>query len=189
MRKLIVQEWLSLDGHVADKQGKLDWFAQTIRQTYPESYHSTFIDGIDCILLGRKTYDQFAALWPARQTEDDFLARKINTAQKIVFSSSLQVAPWGKWNEAKVETGNPVVSVRELKSLQGKNIILWGSISLVQLMMKERLIDEYHLHVCPVITGGGRKFFAEGSDPAALKLVDTKRGANEVVSLIYQTNN
>ena len=188
MRKLIVQEWISLDGYANDRHNKLDFFAHTVRDIYADDYYTTFLEDIDCILFGRKTYEQFVTLWPQRSIKDELLARIVNTARKVVFSKSLSHAPWGEWTAATVETGDPVISVMNLKSTKGKNLILWGSVSLAQLLAKAKLIDEYHLNICPTITGGGSKLFSDGLDSTILKLASIRKCNNEVVSLIYHTS-
>lgn len=96
MRKLIVEEWITLDGFVSDKNGKLDFFTSQVRETFTDDDRLKFLETVDCILFDRKTYQQFVALWPGRPTANDVLANKINTAQKIVFSNSLSETPWGK---------------------------------------------------------------------------------------------
>src|SRR5687767_4395146 len=117
MRKVIVEEWISLDGHVSDKNGKLDFFANLVRDTYTDADRSKFLDSIDCILLGRTTYEQFVSTWPERATDSDGLANKMNNAKKIVFSNTLKDAPWGKWPNAEVASGDPVSTIKQLKSL------------------------------------------------------------------------
>lgn len=190
-RKLIVEEWLSLDGHVSDKDGKLDFFAKHVRESYTTAYRAEVLSSVGTILFGRNTYQQFSALWPQRPVEDDLLAEKINTAQKIVFSGSLHEAPWGRWPAATVEAGDPIEKIKALKSQAGKHMVLWGSITLAQALMKAGLVDEYHLHLCPTITGGGRALFTNGLQPGTLALTDTKPFDNGVVLLKYaaQQNN
>lgn len=184
-RKLILEQWLSLDGNVSDKMGGLDFFAKHVRESYTLSHRMDFLNSIDTILFGRNTYTQFAALWPERPTENDLLAYKMNTLNKIVFSSSLEKAPWGQWREATVEAGDPIEKIRALKIMPGKDIVLWGSITLAQALIRQNLVDEYHLHICPVLTGGGRKLFANETGPSGLALLDVKQISNGVVLLKY----
>ncbi len=184
-RKLIIEEWLSLDGYVSDKADKLDFFAKHVRESYTTAYRADLLNSIDTILFGRKTYQQFSALWPGRPVENDILTEKINTLNKIVFSGSLKSAPWAQWTEARVEPGNPIEKIKILKSQPGKNMVLWGSISLAQALIKEGLVDEYHLHICPTLTGGGRTLFAGEFDAVNLSLIETKPFANGVVLLKY----
>ncbi len=175
MRKLIVEEWISLDGYVSNKASKLDFFVKYVRESYMSEYRLEFLNTIDTIVFGRETYNQFAGLWPDRPIEKEAQAEKMNTAKKIVFSSTLSKAPWGKWEEAEIENGNLIVRLNELKSMPGKDIVVWGSITIAQNLMNENLIDEYHIHLCPTLTAGGRKFFTEELQASSLTLVETKR--------------
>jgi dihydrofolate reductase len=186
MRKVIVSEWISLDGYVSDKKGQLDFFANVVRSTYAQTDQVQFLDTIDTILLGRKTYEQFVQLWPDRPIDQEVLANKMNGARKIVFSNTLKSAPWGKWPHAEVVSGNPISHIKQLKSLPGKDIVLWASISLAQTLMKENLVDEYRLLVCPILTAGGRKLFTEEIKPTNLKLLAVTNYDTGIVSLNYQ---
>ena len=182
MRRLIVQEWISLDGFAADKNDRLDFFAPTVRDIYQDEYYLQYLENIDCILLGKNTYKQFSAVWPARSGH---LAEKIDTSEKIVFSGSLTNAPWGQWRAASISATDLPSKIRELKSLPGKNIVIWGSLSLVRQAMKAQLIDEFHIHLCPAITGGGRRLFTHDHH-AELKLIHSKHFDNGVAALHYQ---
>lgn len=186
MRKIILEEWISLDGYVADKNGQLDFFTSLVRPTYAEADQAPFLETIDTILLGRKTYEQFVKTWPVRPTDQDLLAAKMNGAEKIVFSNTLTAAPWGKWADATIVKGNAVAHIRQLKSQPGANMVLWASISLAQDLMKENLIDEYHLFLCPAITAGGRKLFTEEIDITTLVLLETRQYGSGVVWLSYR---
>ena len=185
MRKIILEEWISLDGYVSDRNGKLDFFTSLVREAYADIQRIKFIDTIDTILFGRTTFQQFSNTWPFRPTDGDVLAAKINGANKIVCSNTLENAPWGNWPHAKIIAGDSVSSIKQLKSTQGKNIILWGSISLAQALMKENLIDEYHLHLCPTLTSGDRRFFTKQIDPATLELLEVRPYGSGAVFLRY----
>lgn len=176
---------MSLDGHVSDKTGGLDFFVKHVRGSYTTRERIAFLESADTIFLGRKTYDQFSQLWPRRPVENDLLAEKMNGLDKVVFSASLQQAPWGEWQQATLETKDPVAKLKVIKTLTGKNIILWGSITLAQTFMKEGLVDEYHLHICPVITGGGRKLFTDDMNLSPLSLLNTVVNFDGVVFLKY----
>jgi dihydrofolate reductase len=184
-RKLIIEEWLSLDGYVSDKTGGTDFFVKHVLESYVAQSRNEFLNSIDTILFGRKTYDQFSTLWPGRPVENDLLAKKMNTLDKIVFSKTLEKAPWGKWPGASVEANDPITRIKALKSLNGKNMVVWGSITLAQMLIKEDLVDEYHLQLCPALTGGGRRLFTGEINPSALSLIDTKQYSNGVVFLNY----
>ena len=147
MRKLILEEWISLDGYVSGRNGKLDFFSSTVRETYTDIDGVRFLETIDTILFGRTTYEQFASMWPQRSTDNDALATLMNKGKKMVFSNTLTEAPWGQWPKVEIVTGDTLSNIRKLKSLPGGNLILWGSVTLAQGLMKENLIDEYHLHL------------------------------------------
>lgn len=188
MRKLIVEEWMSLDGFIADKEGKLDFFTSLSPEenTYSDREQLKFMKGIDTILLGRKTYELFVQFWPDAPVEQELIANKLNQTNKIVFSNTLKKAPWGKWPDAEVINGAAIDAIKKLKSLPGKDMVLWGSISLAQDLMTENLIDEYHIQLCPVLTGGGRSFFTDQMDPEKLDLIEFRKYNTGTVFLNYK---
>jgi dihydrofolate reductase len=186
MRKIIVEEWISLDGYASDRDGQLNFFASKVRSSY--SARQTFLDSVDCILFGRQTYQQFARLWPERPVQDDGLAQKINQTRKVVFSNTLTEAPWGSWPPVEIVSGDVIKNLQDLKAAPGKSIVLWGSITLVQAFLPENLIDEFHLHVCPALTGGGRKLFDPMIVPQSLTLTETQQFENGIVLLRYSTS-
>lgn len=186
MRKLIVEEWLSLDGYAADKNGKLDFFPSTEANKYSDGDQLKLLEGIDTILLGRKTYELFVDFWPAATTDTEIIADKLNEIPKLVFSNTLKKAPWGKWPDARIISGEATKAIRELKQQPGKDMILWGSISLAQDLMKENLVDEYHLQICPVVTGGGRALFPDLEGYKNLKLRDFRKYDTGVMFLRYE---
>jgi dihydrofolate reductase len=161
MRKLIVEEWVSLDGYVTDKQGALDFFTSITKDKniYSDADQLKFMETIDTVLLGRKTYELFIEFWPNATSEQEPIADRLNELPKLVFSNTLTATPWGRWDNASLAKNELTEEIKKLKSMPGKNIVLWGSISVVQQLMMSNLIDEYHLQVCPVLNGGGRKLF------------------------------
>jgi dihydrofolate reductase len=161
MRKLIVEEWVSLDGYVSDKNGQLDFFTNLTpdQNKYSDADQLKFLETVDTILLGRKTYELFVDFWPEATVDKEVIADKLNEIKKVVISNTLTSAPWGKWPAAEIISGEANTAIKKLKQLPGKNIVLWGSISVAQSLMKENLIDEYHVQLCPVLTGGGRSLF------------------------------
>lgn len=188
MRKLIVEEWVSLDGYVADKKGGLDFFTHLTAEqnTFSDAHQVKFMETVDSILLGRKTYELFVEFWPNATTDQEVMADKINETKKIVFTNTLAKAPWGEWAEADIISGEAMEAIKGLKRLPGKNIVLWGSISLVQTLMQENLIDEYHIQLCPVLTGGGRSLFNQQINPRKLNLIEVRHYPTGTVFLNYQ---
>ena len=185
MRKLILEEWVSLDGYAEDKAGKLDFFPSTEANKYSDEDQLKFLESIDTILLGRKTYELFVDFWPTATVDKEIIADKLNSLPKIVFSNSLREAPWGDWPAAEIMQGDLIENVKSLKSNGGKNMVMWGSISVAQSLMKRKLIDEYHIQVCPTVISGGRKLFADGDEYVQLKLNNLKTYDTGVVSLSY----
>lgn len=186
MRKLIVQEWLSLDGYAEDKNGKLDFFPPADANKYSDEDQVKFMDDIDTILLGRVTYQLFVDFWPTATTDTEAIADKLNSTTKMVFSNTLKTAPWGKWPEASIIKGDAATQVRKLKELPGKNMVLWGSLSLSQALIKESLIDEYHIQLCPTAVGGGKAFFPLLNESSQFVLTGFKKYDSGVMFLQYE---
>jgi dihydrofolate reductase len=186
MRKLILEEWLSLDGYVTDKHGALDFFTDITpeKNTYSDADQLKFLETVDTIILGRKTYELFVDFWPTATTDQEAIADKLNEIPKMVFSNTLTTTPWGKWNNAQLTNGELIEEIKKLKSSLGKNMVLWGSISIAQQLMMKNLIDEYHLQVCPVLNGSGRKLF-ESEFTTHLKLLEVRKYNTGTVFLNY----
>jgi dihydrofolate reductase len=186
MRKLILEEWVSLDGYAADKDGKLDFFPDTQANKLSDEDQLKFLESIDTIILGRKTYELFVDFWPTEKSKNEIIADRLNEISKIVFSNTLDKAPWGDCPQAQVLSGSAVDQVRRLMQQEGKNIVLWGSITLAQDLLRADLIDEIHLQVCPTAIGGGRLLFPERASYKNLKLTDVKSYNTGVVNLHYE---
>lgn len=188
MRKLTLEEWVSLDGYVTDKNNQLDFFTNL---TPDQNKHSDidqlkFLETIDTLLLGRKTYELFVDFWPTATTDKEVIADKLNAIKKIVFSNTITKAPWGKWAEAEIIAGEATSEIKKLKSFPGKNMVLWGSISLAQSLMRENIIDEYHIQLCPVLTGGGRSLFTQQINFNQLRLKELRKYDTGTVFLNYE---
>ena len=186
MRKVILQEWLTIDGFTADRNGNLDFVTSPEFNKYSDEDVLKFMDTIDTILLGAVTYKLFVDFWPAATTQTEIIADKLNSTPKIVFSKSLTNAPWGKWPDATIVKTNASDEIRKLKSQSGKNMVLWGSISLAQSLIKDNLIDEYHLRICPIAIGIGKSLFPGTIDTLNLKLVEFKKYDSGLVLLQYE---
>lgn len=188
MRKLILEEWVSLDGYVADRNGEPDFFTHLTpeQNTYSDADQLRFMEAVDTVLLGRKTYELFADFWPTATTDKEAIADKLNETKKIVFSNTLKKAPWGKWPEAEIMAGEVIEAVKKLKQMPGNNMVLWGSISVAQALMNANLIDEYHIQLCPVFTGGGRRLFTGQRPPGGLKLAEVRQYNTGTVFLNYR---
>jgi dihydrofolate reductase len=186
MRNVILQEFVSVDGMAAGLNGSVDFIPATTSgdQSFGRRQMG-FIDSIDAILLGRKTYEMFVKYWPkVTQGDDKPFADRINATPKIVFSQSLDRAPWGDFAEATIVKTNAAKEIERLKQHPGKDMVLWGSISLAQSLIHEGVIDEYQLVVCPVVLGDGRRLFDE-STPGEMHLLSTRSFDRGTVLLSY----
>jgi len=134
------------------------------------------------MLLGRKTYEGFAAAWPDRGGKGDAFADKFNAMPKYVVSSTLEDP---EWNNTTVLSGDVTEEVAKLKEQQEGDIVVHGSPQLVQTLIEHDLVDEFRLMVFPVVLGSGKRLFAETSDKKPLRLVDSKTVGDGVVILVY----
>jgi dihydrofolate reductase len=133
------------------------------------------MDSIDTILLGSATYRLFAGYWPnVTEGADKSFADKLNAIPKIVFSRTLDTAPWGTWKDARIVKRSAADEVATLKRQSGKDMIVWGSISLAQSLIDDRLVDEYRLVICPVVLGSGRSLFRETAGTIEMKLLNAR---------------
>jgi dihydrofolate reductase len=175
MRKLIVSEFMSLDGIVEDPKWTFPyWNDETAEFKAEESLTS------DALLLGRVQYEQFAAVWPDRT--DDPGADFFNSVRKYVVSKTLKSADW---NNSVILSGNLADEVSKLKKEDGKDIYVHGSISLAQSLSKLGLVDQYRFLMYPILLGKGKKMFGEGFE-AKLKLVSSKATSMGVLALVYE---
>lgn len=186
MRKVILQNFVTIDGFAAAPNGETDFIAAYAARndTSFQTDAVRFLDTVDTMLLGANTYKLFAGYWP-EATEEGAFADKLNALSKVVASSTLERALWGKWEEAEI-TSKPVKRIMRLKEQTGKNIVVWGSLTLAQSLIKEGLIDEYQLRVCPIILGEGTPLFAGDIAAPDMDLLDSKTYDEGMVLLRYQ---
>jgi dihydrofolate reductase len=136
----------------------------------------------DALLLGRRSYEVFAASWPQRGS-DIPNADWMNTTRKYVASTSLE-SP--EWQNSTVIEGDVAEALVRLKSEEGKDIMVNGSATLVRSLLRDRLLDELRLYVHPVVAGSGARLFEDGGDPLDLALADSHAYENGVISLTYR---
>ncbi len=183
MRKLVVSEYVSVDGVIEDPGGaeKFTHGGWTIPYWNDEIGKFKFDElfASDALLLGRVTYQGFAAAWPSMTDEAGF-ADRMNNLPKYVVSKILSEA---KWKNSKLIKDHVAEEVSRLKQEPGRDILIYGSAALVQSLMRHDLIDEYQLLVYPVALGSGKRIFGDRSN---LKLVRTKQFSSGVVALHYQ---
>ena len=179
MRRLIVSENITLDGVVGSPD---KWFAP-----YQSDDIAEFMKGqmatSDALLLGRATYQEFAAYWPFQTNDDSGVADYINKVAKFVVSSTLDKADW---HNTTILSGNTAEEITNLKRQNGKNIVVTGSAELAQSLMQHNLIDEYRLFLTPVVVGRGKRLFPDSIDAQTLEHVETKIFNSGVVMIRYQ---
>jgi dihydrofolate reductase len=187
MRKVILQEFVSLDGLAAGPNNNVDFVPASTRGDRGFGQEQTaLIDEIDTILLGRVTYQLFAGYWPnVTEGDEKPFADKLNAMRKIVFTTSLDRAPWGTWDAARIVRTNPAREIATLKQQTGKHLVVWGSISLAQSLINAGLIDEYRLVFCPIVLGSGRPLFGDKDERLDMSLSSAKTFERGAVLLKY----
>jgi dihydrofolate reductase len=186
MRKIILQEFVTIDGFAADPNGKMD-FVQDYAARQDESFQKDaerFLDTLDTMILGANTYKMFVEYWP-EATEEGAFARKLNSLSKYVVSSTIESAPWGDWEGAEIIGNSPDKKITTLKQKPGKDMVVWGSISLAQSLMKKEIVDEIQLRVCPTVLGSGKRLFANNFP---MELLEAKAYDEGLVLLRYKPN-
>lgn len=175
--RLVATEYLSLDG-VFEEPGhwSFPYFNEEAGQFKFDELRES-----DALLLGRKTYEGFAAAWPTMEGTGDF-GVKMNSMPKYVVSSTLQKVDW---TGSVLIKGDVVEEIRKLKAQPGKDLLLSGSAQLFNALMAANVIDLYRLMVHPVVLGAGRKLFSTAGAQTKLELADTKRFATGIVVVEY----
>ena len=185
MGRIVVTEFASLDGVVEDPGGSEDfkysgWSFEIDRGDEGNQFKVDETMASDALLLGRVTYEGFAEAWPSRDGE---FADKFNTMPKYVVSSTLKDP---EWTNSTVLGGDVADEVAKLKQEVDGDIVVHGSVTLVQTLLELGLVDELRLMVYPVVLGSGKRLFGETSDKKPLRLVDSKIVGDGVAILVYQ---
>ena len=193
MRKIIVSEFLTLDGVMQapggpdeDRSGGFNHGGWQMPY-FDEITAKAIIEGLTeagGFVLGRKTYEIFAAYWPTAPAEVRAFAEPLNNLPKFVASKTMR-EPLA-WNNSILIAGDVAKEVAKLKRQSGNDLRVIGSGELVQTLMKNDLIDEYVLMVHPLVLGSGKRLFREGGSSANLKLIDIKTTGKGVVIVTYQ---
>ncbi len=184
--RLIVTAFMTLDGVVEGpgfdehRDGKNAW-ALRIQGEEDEDYNTAQVFSADAFLLGRKTFQIWAAFWPTAPPGP--LTSQVNEIPKYVVSKTLASVDW---NNSTLISGDVVDEIRRVKEQPGDELVVYGSPSLVDFLLEHDLVDEYRLLVYPVILGSGKHLFRDGIDLHHLSLVGTRSFASGVVLLTYQ---
>jgi dihydrofolate reductase len=183
--RIIVTEFVSLDGIMEDPGGSESfkhggWSFEVSRGPEGEKFKLDETLDTEALLLGRVTYEGFAAAWPSREGE---FADKFNSMPKYVVSSTLTDPAW---TNSTVLSGDVLQEVAGIKQELDGNIVVHGSARLVQTLIEHDLVDELRLMVFPVLLGSGKRLFDETTDRKRLRLVDSKVVGDGVAILIYE---
>jgi dihydrofolate reductase len=187
--KLVVSEFISVDGIVEDPGGaegttQGGW---SFRHPAPESeaYKFDELMASDVLLLGRVTYEAFAAAWPAMEETTGEFGKRMNSMPKAVASTTLTHSTW---RNTTIMSDHVPAQVAKLKEQHDGYILVAGSPTPVGTLREHGLVDEYRLMIHPVVLGEGKRLFRDGSVPADLELADVRKVGPDVVVLSYRAS-
>jgi dihydrofolate reductase len=183
MGKIVVTQFITLDGVVEDPGGAEDfehggWAFEYERGDEGDKFKLDEVMGAGALLLGRTTYEGFAAAWPSREGE---FADKFNNLPKYVVSTTLSDP---EWNNTTVISGDVAAEIERIKDEVEGDILVNGSVQLTQTLVANGLVDEYRLMLYPTVLGAGKKLFGGSAEPVSLRLVDSTP-AGDTLILIY----
>ena len=186
MRKVILSNMVTLDGFFEGPNKELDWHIVDMGLNH---YANDLLSNVDALLFGRVTYQLMADYWPAAamnpstSKSDLEIADKMNNLLKIVFSKTLQNV---EWNNSRLVKENILEEISKMKQQSGKDMVIFGSGSIVSTFMQSGLIDEYRIILNPIVLGNGKPLFKDINDKHNLKLLRTKVLGSGIVILYYQ---
>jgi dihydrofolate reductase len=190
VRKVVVSEFVSLDGVIEDPGGSGEsdrggWSFQANRGEEGDQFKFDELAAADALLLGRLTYEGFASAWPQLEEQTGEYGAWMNGYPKHVASTTLEEPL--EWNNSTLIEGDLAEEVSRLKQQEGKDILIFGSGQLARTLMEHDLIDEYRLMVFPVVVGKGKHLFGDTQETKAMELVDTRPvGPDGVLILTYR---
>lgn len=174
MRRIVVTEFMSLDGVIENPMWTFPYWNDEIAKFKGDEGEAS-----DALLLGRVTYEGFAAAWPNSKDEG---APYFNNIRKYVLSTTLDKA---EWNNSVIIKNNVVEEITKLKQQDGKDIVVHGSGRLIETLMKHDLVDVIRLLIYPVVIGKGQRLF-ESENKAKLRLVESKVVSSGVIAAVYE---
>jgi dihydrofolate reductase len=181
MRRVVVSTYVSLDGVYEDPAWSAPYWSDVAQQFAHDQLLAS-----DALLLGRKTYEVFAASWPTQEwieREGDFAVR-MNSLPKHVASTTLEEPL--KWENSSLLKGDVAEAVAKLKQESGQDILMYSGANLMHTLIEHELIDEYRIWVHPLVLGSGKRLFRERIAKTELELVDTTTLSKGVVILAYR---
>jgi dihydrofolate reductase len=192
VRKLTIGTFVTIDGVMQapggpdeDRDGGFEHGGWSVNY-WDDMMGRLIIEGVqrtDVLLLGRKTYEIFAAHWPHVPDQGDPVAAKLNSVKKYVASRTLKKA---EWNNSFLISGDVAATIKELKEQPGGEIQVSGSGNLVQTLLQHDLVDELWLWVFPLVLGSGKRLFGDGAIPSAFRHIETRVSATGVAIHHYQ---
>ncbi|MDN3922200.1 dihydrofolate reductase family protein [Roseateles violae] len=185
MGKLIVEQIVSLDGYAEDAQGSIDFFVNAGWVNEVDQEQLRLLSGVSAIVLGARTYRMFAAYWPSADPAREPVAVTIRELPKFVVSSTLKEAPWGADDVAEILAGDGVAALRQLRRRFAGDLIIWGSLSLSDALLRAGEVDVLRLRVLPLLLGRGRSFAPADLGLRSLALRSTRSFAGGLLVLEY----
>jgi dihydrofolate reductase len=187
MSKLVVTEFITVDGVIEDPGGAQGGPNGGWSMRFPTDegmqFKSEELEAADVQLLGRITYQGFAAAWPAMEEAAGDFGKKMNDMPKVVVSTTLAEATW---RNTTIIADNVVDEVKQLKERYTGDVLVAGSATLVEFLRVNDLVDEYRLMTYPIILGQGKRLFTDPRVVTTLKLVETRVAGPDVTLLIYR---
>ena len=185
MSRIVVSQFVSVDGVIEDPVGietlgRGAWSGSASSGAEGARFNVDEIRESEAMLLGRKTYESYAAAWPSRSDE---YADKINRMPKYVVSSTLEDP---EWDNTTVLEGEVASEVGKLREQVGGNILVHGSAELTYTLMEHDLVDEWRLKIYPIVVGAGKRCFGDPGKAVGLELVDSKTVGDGVAILVYR---
>jgi dihydrofolate reductase len=178
MRRIVAGLFVSIDGVV---EAANEWTVGYMDDEVGQELGSQMAER-DTMLLGRRTYQEMAAHWPNVGT-DSPIGAEMNNTPKLVVTNTLESVE--EWQNSSLIKGNVIEELNQLKQRPGKNILIVGSATLAESLLREGVIDQLLLLVYPIVVGAGKRLFEGGGDRLPLRLTDSKTFANGVVKLVY----
>jgi dihydrofolate reductase len=183
MRKVFIQNMVTLDGFFEGPNHEIDW--HVVGEEFND-YALSLEASIDTFLFGRVTYDLMASYWPSEAglRDDPHVANMMNSLNKVVFSRTLEKVDW---INSRLVKDDPVQEVARLKQLPGKDMAIFGSADLAAALIPAGLIDEFRIFINPIVLGAGNPMFKGLKKRLPLKLVSSRTFQSGIVLLVYQT--
>ncbi|MCU1439529.1 MAG: bifunctional deaminase-reductase domain protein [Rhodoglobus sp.] len=188
MGRIIVEQIVSADGYTADRTGGIDFFEAAGDFSETQDEQMEMMAGVDAIVFGANTYRMFADYWPKADSAIEHVAVPINSLPKHVFSSTLDEAPWGDLPPAIIERGDGVDGVKRLRDEYDGDLIIWGSLTLVDSLLQAGVVDVLRLRIVPVLIGQGRAIAPPTVEHRVLTLTGSQAFPRGHLSLTYELN-